>query len=81
MSLSRPSHCIPLTCEGARLASPYPGDMTSDPTGQRFRLEHAGVTAEFAQVGAALRALTVGGVDLVPATPTTFRLPPHPASC
>lgn len=40
--------------------------MTSDPTGERFRLEAPGAAAEIAQVGAALRALTVGGVDLVP---------------
>lgn len=40
--------------------------MTSDPTGERFRLRAGEVTAEIAQVGAALRALTVGGVDLVP---------------
>jgi aldose 1-epimerase len=40
--------------------------MTSDPTGERFRLSSGAVTAEIAQVGAALRALTVGGVELVP---------------
>lgn len=37
-----------------------------DPTGQRFRLAASRATAEISQVGAALRALTVGGVDLVP---------------
>jgi aldose 1-epimerase len=40
--------------------------MTSDPTGERYRLHTGEVTAEIAQVGAALRALTVGGIDLVP---------------
>lgn len=40
--------------------------MTSDPTGERFRLHAGGATAEIAQVGAALRALTIDGVDLVP---------------
>jgi aldose 1-epimerase len=38
----------------------------ADPTGYRFRLAAGGATAEIAQVGAALRALTVDGVDLVP---------------
>src|SRR3546814_13139138 len=37
-----------------------------DPTGRRFRLTTARATAEISQVGAALRALTVGGVALVP---------------
>src|SRR3546814_4803157 len=37
-----------------------------DPNGRRFRLTTARATAEISQVGAALRALTVGGVDLVP---------------
>lgn len=39
--------------------------MIADPTGHRFVLAHGDVTAEIAQVGAALRALTVGGVDLI----------------
>jgi aldose 1-epimerase len=43
--------------------------MASDPTGERFRIRTSGVEAEIAQVGAALRALTVGGVDLVPRYP------------
>lgn len=38
----------------------------ADPTGHRFRLATAHATAEIAQVGASLRALAVGGVDLVP---------------
>jgi aldose 1-epimerase len=41
----------------------------ADPTGHRFRLERDGVSAEIAQVGAALRALTVDGVELVPRYP------------
>lgn len=49
--------------------------MTSDPTGERYRLAAAGVTAEFAQVGAALRALTVAGVDLVPRYPDDVPTP------
>jgi len=40
--------------------------MTADPTGHRFRLQGPHSSAEIAQVGAALRALTVDGVDLVP---------------
>ncbi|MGJ8495980.1 hypothetical protein ACSFB1_12385, partial [Glaesserella parasuis] len=39
---------------------------TADPTGHRFRLQGPRSSAEIAQVGAALRALTVAGVDLVP---------------
>lgn len=40
--------------------------MTADPTGHRFPLRTDHASAEIAQVGAALRALTVDGVDLVP---------------
>lgn len=40
--------------------------MSADPTGHRFHLRGSRSTAEIAQVGAALRALTVDGVDLVP---------------
>lgn len=44
-----------------------------DPTGTQHRLEHTGVagrvTAHIAQLGASLRGLTVGGVDLVPPYP------------
>lgn len=39
--------------------------MTADPTGRRFVLSKGNVTAEVAQVGAALRALTVDGTDLI----------------
>ncbi|MFG6503500.1 aldose 1-epimerase family protein [Microbacterium sp. P05] len=40
--------------------------MSTDPTGHRFTLTRGTVTAEVAQVGAALRALTVDGTDLAP---------------
>lgn len=39
--------------------------MIADPTGRRFVLRRDGVIAEIAQVGGSLRALTVGGTDLV----------------
>lgn len=39
--------------------------MSTDPTGRRFVLSGEGVTAEVAQLGAALRALTVAGTDLI----------------
>ncbi len=39
---------------------------SSDPTGQRFRIASGTTRAEIAQVGAALRALSVDDVDLVP---------------
>ncbi|MCJ1706170.1 aldose 1-epimerase family protein [Microbacterium sp. VKM Ac-2923] len=43
--------------------------MIADPTGQRFHLRGPHSSAEITQVGAALRALTVDGVDLVPPYP------------
>ena len=43
--------------------------MTADPTGHRFRLRGERSTAAIGQVAAALRALTVGGIDLVPPYP------------
>lgn len=49
--------------------------MTADPTGHRFVLRSANVSAEIAQVGAALRALTVDGVDLVPRYPDDVPTP------
>lgn len=49
--------------------------MTADPTGRRFVLRSANVSAEIAQVGAALRALTVDGVDLVPRYPDDVPTP------
>lgn len=39
---------------------------SSDPTGRRFRISSGTTRAEIAQVGAALRAFEVDGVDLVP---------------
>jgi len=48
----------------------------AEPTGIPFHLRRGDVTAHVAQVGAALRGLTVGGVEVVPAyplgTPTPF---------
>lgn len=41
----------------------------SDPTGHRFRISSGTTHAEIAQVGAALRAFSVDGVDLVPRYP------------
>lgn len=49
--------------------------MTADPTGRRFRLRGPRSSAEIAQVGAALRALTVDGVDLVPGYPDDLPTP------
>ncbi|MFF7682783.1 aldose 1-epimerase family protein [Microbacterium sp. NPDC007973] len=49
--------------------------MTADPTGRRFHLRGAHSSAEIAQVGAALRALTVDGVDLVPRYPDDVPTP------
>ncbi|WP_314455659.1 aldose 1-epimerase family protein [uncultured Microbacterium sp.] len=49
--------------------------MTADPTGQRFHLRGPHSSAEVTQVGAALRALTVGGVDLVPSYPDDLPTP------
>src|SRR5690606_23337254 len=54
-------------------ARPYDGDMsdlsTPSPTGIQFSLRRRDVTARIAQVGASLRHLTVGGVDIVPPYP------------
>lgn len=49
--------------------------MTADPTGFRFHLRGEHSSAEIAQVGAALRALTVDGVDLVPRYPDDLPTP------
>lgn len=46
-----------------------------DPTGRRFRLAEQNATAEISQVGAALRALTVDGVELVPRYPDDIPTP------
>lgn len=40
--------------------------MSADPTGHRYVIRSAQGSAEIAQVGAALRALRIGDVDLVP---------------
>ena len=53
---------------------PYDGDMPSDetsrsPTGIQIHLRRGDVTAQIAQVGASLRHLTVGGVEIVPPYP------------
>ena len=51
--------------------------MRSGPTGAQFVLENAqtGVGAQITQVGAALRRLTVGGVELVPPYPADAPAP------
>ncbi|GAA4769635.1 aldose 1-epimerase family protein [Microbacterium gilvum] len=50
-----------------------------DPTGEQVRLRRSGprgeVTARIAQVGASLRALTVGGIDIVQGYPDGERTP------
>lgn len=43
--------------------------QSSDPTGRRFHIESAGMVAEIAELGAALRSLRADGVDLVPRYP------------
>lgn len=53
---------------------PYDGDMVLDdaissPTGIQIHLRRGDVTAQIAQVGASLRHLTVGGVEIVPPYP------------
>ncbi len=40
--------------------------VSSSPTGTQIHLQRGGVTAQIAQVGASLRALTVGGTRLIP---------------
>lgn len=57
----------PRTTHAARRRYAVP--MSADPTGTRFTLRAADVSAEVTEVGAALRALRVAGVDLVPAYP------------
>src|SRR5690606_6325958 len=56
----------------------YDGGMShpaSSPTGIQVHLSHGGVTARIAQVGASLRHLTVGGVDIVPPYPDDIPTP------
>lgn len=52
--------------------------MAADPTGTRFSLHAGAVTAQITEVGASLRALRVGDVDLVPNYPDDV---PTPAAC
>ncbi|MFT4212483.1 MAG: aldose 1-epimerase family protein [Microbacterium sp.] len=49
--------------------------MTADPTGHRHVLRAAHATAEITEVGAALRALRIGDVDLVPRYPDDVPTP------
>jgi aldose 1-epimerase len=51
------------------LNGPMSSASSADPTGRRFRIARDGAVAEIAEVGAALRALTVAGVDVVPRYP------------
>lgn len=49
---------------------PYDDEVsTASPTGARIDLQLGDVTAQIAQVGASLRSLRIGGVDLVPPYP------------
>lgn len=45
------------------------------PTGRQFSLSRGSVTAQIAQVGASLRSLVVGGVDIVPPYPADAATP------
>ncbi len=54
------------TVAGAPGSPAYADIVTSDPTGPRFHLADGDSRAEVTTVGAALRAFSVGGVDLVP---------------
>ncbi|MFS0866137.1 aldose 1-epimerase family protein [Microbacterium sp. 179-B 1A2 NHS] len=49
--------------------------MVADPTGTRFTLQSGATSAQIAEVGAALRAVRVGDVDLVPAYPDDVPTP------
>lgn len=44
-------------------------DSPAEPTGLQFHLRRGDVTGHIAQLGASLRGLTVGGVDVVPSYP------------
>lgn len=48
---------------------------TGEPTGIQHHLRHGEVTVHIAQVGAALRGLTVRGIDVVPPFPLGTRTP------
>lgn len=71
-----PAHSAVSSADGSTIPGPpgnpprrYADRMAADPTGTRFALRAADVSAEITEVGAALRALRVGGVDLVPDYP------------
>lgn len=49
--------------------------LPADPTGRQHHLSRGTVTAQIAQVGASLRSLVVGGVDIVPPYPAGSRTP------
>ena len=49
--------------------APVSEHIPAEPTGTQHYLTRGSVTAHIAQVGAALRGLTVGGVDIVPPYP------------
>lgn len=53
---------------------PY-DDEVSSPTGIQIHLRRGDVTARIAQVGASLRHLTVGGIDIVPPYPDDVPTP------
>lgn len=53
----------------------YPGRVSTDPTGHRHVLRTARASAEITEVGAALRALTVDGVDLISRYPDDIPTP------
>lgn len=59
-----------------RVPSPYAvGVLSVSPTGTQIVLKLGDVTAQIAQVGASLRALRIGGVDLVPPYPESSPTP------
>lgn len=59
-----------------RVPSPYDDDVILvSPTGTQVALQLGDVTAQIAQVGASLRSLRIGGVDLVPPYPADMPTP------
>ena len=62
--------------ECRREAWPYDDEVsTASPTGAQISLQLGDVTAQIAQVGASLRSLRIGGVDLVPPYPHALPTP------
>ena len=62
--------------ECRREAWPYDDEVsTASPTGAQIPLQLGDVTAQIAQVGASLRSLRIGGVDLVPPYPHALPTP------